>query len=93
MLTSNVGLASKRGCISSTKRIGAIVSIQQGKTSTWVKSSYSAGNGACVEVASPVVDEIAVRDSKDPHGPTLSFAPASWSAFVADVHGGAFDLG
>ncbi|MEU1663464.1 DUF397 domain-containing protein [Streptomyces sparsogenes] len=69
------------------------MSIQQGKTSMWVKSSYSAGNGACVEVASPVVDEVAVRDSKDPHGPILGFAPASWSAFVSDVRGGAFDRG
>lgn len=59
----------------------------------WVKSSYSAGNGACVEVASPVVDEVAVRDSKDPHSPILSFAPGSWSAFVSDVRRGAFDLG
>ncbi|KAK1179857.1 DUF397 domain-containing protein [Streptomyces sp. NBS 14/10] len=69
------------------------MSIQQGKTSMWVKSSYSAGNGACVEVASPVVDEVAVRDSKDPHGPALSFAPGSWSTFVSDVRRGAFDLG
>lgn len=59
----------------------------------WVKSSYSAGNGACVEVASPVVDEVAVRDSKDPYSPTLSFAPGSWSTFVSDVRRGAFDLG
>ncbi|MGY0059232.1 DUF397 domain-containing protein [Streptomyces sp. LZ34] len=69
------------------------MSIQQGKTSMWMKSSYSAGNGACVEVASPVVDEVAVRDSKVPHGPALSFAPGSWSAFVSDVRRGAFDLG
>ncbi|MBW8087048.1 MULTISPECIES: DUF397 domain-containing protein [Streptomyces] len=68
------------------------MSIQQGKTSMWVKSSYSAGNGACVEISSPVISEVAVRDSKDPHGPTLSFAPASWSAFVSDVSRGAFDL-
>ncbi|MET8011160.1 DUF397 domain-containing protein [Streptomyces sp. NPDC005271] len=68
------------------------MSIQQGKTSMWVKSSYSAGNGACVEISSPVASEIAVRDSKDPHGPTLNFAPTSWSAFVSDVSCGAYDL-
>ncbi|WP_431774819.1 DUF397 domain-containing protein [Streptomyces cucumeris] len=68
------------------------MSIQQGKTSMWVKSSYSAGNGACVEISSPVMGEIAVRDSKDPQGPTLGFAPTSWSSFVSDVRRGAFDL-
>lgn len=68
------------------------MSIQQGKQSAWVKSSYSGGNGACVEVASPAPLVVAVRDSKDPHGPALSFTPASWSAFVADVSGGEFDI-
>lgn len=58
-----------------------------------MKSSYSAGNGACVEVASPAPLVVAVRDSKDPHGPTLNFAPDSWSSFVADVSRGALDLG
>jgi hypothetical protein len=48
----------------------------------WRKSSYNAGNGGdCVEIAaSPTL--IHVRDSKDPHGPTLTFAPAEWSAFL-----------
>jgi hypothetical protein len=68
------------------------VSIQQGKQRAWVKSSYSGGNGACVEVASPAPLLVAVRDSKDPHGPALGFAPESWSAFIADVGDGAYDL-
>ncbi|XVQ11728.1 DUF397 domain-containing protein [Spirillospora sp. CA-255316] len=39
--------------------------------SQWRKSSYSAANGgACIEVAGRPAT-IAIRDSKDPHGPQL----------------------
>ncbi|MFI8852574.1 DUF397 domain-containing protein [Streptomyces sp. 891-h] len=62
--------------------------IQQGKAHTWTKSSYSTGNGACVEVKSPAVRTVAVRDSKDPQGPALSFRPEAWGAFVARVGAG-----
>jgi hypothetical protein len=68
------------------------MAIQQGATDTWVKSSYSTGNGACVEVKSPVVSALSVRDSKVTDGPTLAFPADSWSAFVAEVGRGAFDL-
>ncbi|UGY91968.1 DUF397 domain-containing protein [Streptomyces gobiensis] len=67
------------------------MAIQQGKTDRWKKSSYSGGNGACVEVKSPVVQTIAVRDSKNPLGPSIAFAPASWAAFVGAVDNGALD--
>ncbi|WP_091603795.1 DUF397 domain-containing protein [Micromonospora mirobrigensis] len=30
---------------------------------------------------------VAVRDSKDRSGPTLTFAPAVWQSFVRDVAG------
>ncbi|MGP4000711.1 DUF397 domain-containing protein [Streptomyces sp. 8N706] len=68
------------------------MAIQQGATDIWTKSSYSAGNGACVEVKSPAPRTVAVRDSKDPEGPSLSFAPETWTAFVAELSQGAFDL-
>jgi Domain of unknown function (DUF397) len=50
----------------------------------WRKSSYSGGNGACVEVAD-LPEGIAVRDSKDPAGPKLIFTPGDWQAFVSAV--------
>ncbi|MFI1111623.1 MULTISPECIES: DUF397 domain-containing protein [Streptomyces] len=65
------------------------MAIQQGATHSWTKSSYSTGNGACVEVKSPVAHAVAVRDSKVPGGPALGFAPGSWSAFVTEVSHGA----
>ncbi|MFF3865395.1 DUF397 domain-containing protein [Micromonospora sp. NPDC020750] len=47
----------------------------------WRKSSRSGDEGACVEMA-VVPDAIAVRDSKDPAGPALIFAPTAWTAFA-----------
>ncbi len=61
------------------------MAIQQGATDTWTTSSYSTGNGACVEVKSPALSALAVRDSKVPEGPTLAFPADSWNAFVAEV--------
>jgi hypothetical protein len=59
----------------------------------WRKSSYSGGNGGtCVEVASNLPGIVAVRDSKDPDGPKLAFAPDEWRAFTAGIRAGQFDL-
>ncbi|MGW6460254.1 DUF397 domain-containing protein [Streptomyces sp. NPDC055078] len=69
------------------------MAIIQGATDTWTKSSYSGGNGACVEVKSPVVQRISVRDSKDTAGPSINFVPGSWNAFVTEIGQGSFDLG
>lgn len=69
------------------------MAILQGATETWTKSSYSTGNGACVEVKSPAVQAISVRDSKVPAGPTITFVPDSWNAFVNEVGVGAFRIG
>ncbi|MFB6819494.1 DUF397 domain-containing protein [Streptomyces sp. NPDC056347] len=67
------------------------MAIRQGATDQWTKSSYSGGNGACVEVKSPVVQAISVRDSKAPEGPSITFVPTAWNAFVRDVGMGAVD--
>jgi hypothetical protein len=49
----------------------------------WRKTTHSGGNGGgCVEVATADT-EIAVRDSKDPAGPNLSFTPTAWHSFLA----------
>lgn len=57
----------------------------------WVKSARSSGNcDNCVEVAF-VDTAIAVRDSKDPHGPVLIYTRAEWDAFVGGVKDGEFD--
>ncbi|MFJ3527613.1 DUF397 domain-containing protein [Streptomyces sp. NPDC090132] len=47
----------------------------------FVKSSYSSGNGECVEVARNIPHTVAVRDSKRLDGPVLLIAPAAWDAF------------
>jgi Domain of unknown function (DUF397) len=50
----------------------------------WRKSSYSAHNGACVEVAigDPLVG---IRDSKNPQGGNLRLTTAGWSGFLGAV--------
>jgi hypothetical protein len=51
----------------------------------WRKSSHSSPNGGnCVEVA-PAEELVAVRDSKDPTGPALTFTPATWQNFVTTL--------
>jgi hypothetical protein len=47
----------------------------------WRKSSYSGNTGNCVEVA--IKDSVvAVRDSKDPDGPKLTFTSQDWATFL-----------
>lgn len=58
----------------------------------WIKSSYSAGNGACVERGYQESDGALIRDSKDPDGPVLVFTEEAWHDFLADVKQGQFDL-
>ncbi|WP_182708655.1 DUF397 domain-containing protein [Thermomonospora cellulosilytica] len=57
----------------------------------WRKSSRS-GDGAsmCVEVAA-LSAVIAVRDSKDPNGPHLTFTPEDWRTLTERIKHGHLD--
>ncbi|MEU5162630.1 DUF397 domain-containing protein [Streptomyces sp. NPDC020875] len=48
----------------------------------WRTSSYSGGQGDCVEIADNIPGAIPVRDSKRPTGPVITFTPRAWEAFV-----------
>lgn len=48
-------------------------------------------NGNCVEVAGPIGEFVGVRDSMNPEGTVLGFAPREWGAFVGGVRSGEFD--
>ncbi|TDC70249.1 DUF397 domain-containing protein [Actinomadura sp. GC306] len=60
-------------------------------TVKWRTSSYSGGTGDCVEVAD-LMANVAVRDSKDPDAGHLTFTVRTWTAFMAEVRDGRFNL-
>ncbi|HEU5473876.1 MAG TPA: DUF397 domain-containing protein [Actinophytocola sp.] len=51
----------------------------------WRKSSRSGTTSNCVEVA-VTAPTVAVRDSKNAPGSTLTFPPTSWTAFLTVLH-------
>lgn len=53
----------------------------------WRTSSYSQGNGTCVEVA----DLPDGRNSTTPHGPTVVFTRAEMHAWIKGCKAGKFD--
>jgi hypothetical protein len=55
-----------------------------------MKSSRSSDGFNCVEVAISA-DRVAMRDSKDPDGPMLTFGPESWRHFIEAIRRGTFD--
>lgn len=56
----------------------------------WRKSSFSSEGGACVEVAELTDGGFALRDSKDPGGPTLTFTTSEREAFIKGAVAGEF---
>jgi hypothetical protein len=75
----------------STNETGACVECSPLGSAAWRKSSYSDDRGGdCVEVAQlPALrgarGAVAVRDSKDPEGPHLTFPAASFARLVRSV--------
>lgn len=51
----------------------------------WRKSSFSGAAQNCVEVARNLPGIVAIRDSKNPHGPALVVSRARWAAFTDAV--------
>ncbi|MGF1430156.1 DUF397 domain-containing protein [Kitasatospora sp. LaBMicrA B282] len=60
---------------------------QSTPTDSWRKSSYSNPEDACIEIADGL-PTIPVRDSKDPHGPALSFPAPAWASFITALRTG-----
>jgi hypothetical protein len=57
----------------------------------WIKSRHSNAEGNCVEVAALAEGGVAMRNSRDPHGPALIYTSAEVAAFLAAAKEGAFD--
>jgi hypothetical protein len=57
----------------------------------WKKSSYSAGQGACVAVTQFTDGRVGVKHSINETIP-ITFTPREWEAFIAGVKASEFDL-
>jgi len=65
--------------------VGNGMSADRLENAVWRKSSHSGAQGNCVELTWPEQDEVAVRNSRDPHGPVLVYARTQLVAFLAGV--------
>ncbi|MEU8568160.1 DUF397 domain-containing protein [Streptomyces pathocidini] len=57
----------------------------------WTKSSYSNPNGNCVELAKLPGGDVALRNSRDPHGPALIYTRDEVLMFLHGAKDGEFD--
>lgn len=58
---------------------------------TWHKSRRSNPNGNCLEIARLPGGEVAVRNSRFPHGPALIFTLGEAAVFLSGIRSGEFD--
>jgi hypothetical protein len=56
----------------------------------WRKSSFSGQGNTCIEIADLPDGGRAMRDSKDPQSPVLTFNADEWAAFLKGVKAGEF---
>jgi len=63
---------------------------QDPNTACWRKSSRSTDTANCVEMALTGT-AVAVRDSKQPTGATLTLTPRAWATFTTALRNGEFD--
>ncbi|MET8145450.1 DUF397 domain-containing protein [Sphaerisporangium sp. NPDC005288] len=62
--------------------------MQQLRDAEWRKSSHSAAQGECVEVAIDHLRLRGLRDSKNTAVPAIVVTPVEWDAFLAGVKNG-----
>ncbi|MBC2877256.1 MULTISPECIES: DUF397 domain-containing protein [Streptomyces] len=48
----------------------------------WCKSSYSDGEGDCIEASDDIPGLVSIRDSKYPYSSRLHFPTTTWRAFT-----------
>ena len=81
-----------RGTLNGSRHQLRDVSPEEIARAEWRKSSISAYNGSCVEVARLRGDLLGVRDTKDKgSGPVLIFNQNEWGAFLVGAKNGEFD--
>jgi len=71
--------------------IAEIIPTASLSAASWRKSSYSNPSGDCVELTELPGEQVAVRYSHLPDGPTLIFARAEMVALIRSAKGGEFD--
>ncbi|GAA0603370.1 DUF397 domain-containing protein [Streptomyces crystallinus] len=84
---SNLGLSRARWRKSSYSgdQGGSCVECATLHGATWRKSSHSGDQGGeCIQIAD-LPHAVAVRDSKNPDGPAITFTPAAFDTFVRAV--------
>jgi len=59
-------------------------------TLNWFTSSYSPNGQSCVECARTPDGGMAVRDSKNPDSPIITFTATEWRAFLVGIRSDEF---